>query len=105
SRLPMTTTRLVGRDEEVAELVRLLRQPDVQLVTLTGPGGSGKSRLAVTLAEQLMLDYPDGVFFVPLGTATSADVMWTSIAEAVDVPPRQRTRRGLVEYLSGRRAL
>jgi predicted ATPase/class 3 adenylate cyclase len=105
SRLPMTTTRLVGRDEDVTELVGLLRQSDVQLVTLTGPGGSGKSRLAVGLAEQLMVDYSDGVFFVPLATATSAEVMWTSIAEAVDVPPRQRTRRGLVEYLSNRRSL
>jgi predicted ATPase/class 3 adenylate cyclase len=105
SRLPMTSTRLVGRDDDVADLVDLLRQPDVQLVTLTGPGGSGKSRLAVGLAEQLMADYPDGVFFVPLASATTAEVMWTSIAEAVGVPPRQRTPRGLAEYLSERRAL
>jgi len=105
SRLPMTATRLVGRDDEVAYLVGLLRQPGVRLVTLTGPGGSGKSRLAVGLAEQLMADYPDGVFFVPLATATTAEVMWSSIAEAVDLPPRQRTPTGLVEYLSDRRVL
>ena len=105
SRLPMTATRLVGRDDEVAYLVGLLRQPGVRLVTLTGPGGSGKSRLAVGLAEQLLADYPDGVFFVPLAAATTAEVMWTSIAEAVDLPPRQRTPTGLVEYLSDRRVL
>ena len=72
SRLPMTATRLVGRDDDVAHLVGLLRQPGVRLVTLTGPGGSGKSRLAVGLAEQLLADYPDGVFFVPLAAATTA---------------------------------
>jgi len=105
SRLPMTATRLVGRDDDVAHLVGLLRQPGVRLVTLTGPGGSGKSRLAVGLAEQLLADYPDGVFFVPLAAATTAEVMWTSIAEAVDLPPRQRTPTGLVEYLSDRRVL
>ncbi|HWI34613.1 MAG TPA: adenylate/guanylate cyclase domain-containing protein, partial [Lapillicoccus sp.] len=105
SRLPMTATRMVGRDDDVAYLIGLLRQPGVRLVTLTGPGGSGKSRLAVGLAEQLMADYPDGVFFVPLAAATTAEVMWTSIAEAVDLPPRQRTPPGLVEYLSDRRVL
>ena len=105
SRLPMTTTRMVGRDDDVADLVGLLRLPDVQLVTLTGPGGSGKSRLAVGLAQQLIADYPDGVFFVPLAAATTAEVMWTSIAEAVDLPPRQRTPPGLVEYLADRRVL
>jgi predicted ATPase/class 3 adenylate cyclase len=105
SRLPMTATRMVGRDDDVAYLVGLLRQPGVRLVTLTGPGGSGKSRLAVGLAEQLMADYPDGVFFVPLAAATTTEVMWTSIAEAVDLPPRQRTPPGLVEYLSDRRVL
>jgi predicted ATPase/class 3 adenylate cyclase len=105
SRLPVTATRLVGRDEELRSLISLLQRPDVRLVTLTGPGGSGKTRLAVGVAERLMVDFPDGVYFVPLVAATKADTMWTSMAEAVGVPRRRRTPEGLVEYLSDRHVL
>jgi predicted ATPase/class 3 adenylate cyclase len=103
SSLPVPTTPLVGRDGELAELTALLRSPGVRLVTLTGPGGSGKTRLSIGVAQRLTGVFPDGVYFVPLAAVTNPDVMWTSIAEVLDVPPEGRL--SLFDYLAHRSAL
>ncbi len=105
SSLPATATVLVGRDAEVADLSALMQLPGVRLVTLTGPGGVGKTRLAIAVAQQLVTAFPDGVFFVPLAAVTSTDVMWTSIAEVLDVPPRERMPPGFFTHVAHRRAL
>lgn len=102
--LPVATTPLVGRDEERALLDGLLDAPDVRLLTLTGPGGSGKTRLAVDLAGRAAHRFPQGVWFVPLETVRTADLMWTTIATTLNVPPEARTKAGLFELL-GRRTL
>jgi len=73
SSLPQPATRLIGRDEELAELAAVVRSGDVRLLTLTGVGGTGKSRLAVDLAHQLIESFADRVYFLPVATATSAD--------------------------------
>ena len=103
--LPVPPTPLVGREGELAELEELLRSPAVRLVTLTGTGGSGKTRLAIELAQRLTADHPDGVYFVPLAAATTAEVMWTSIAAALDVPARDRTPPRLFDHLAHRSAV
>jgi class 3 adenylate cyclase len=105
SSLPVPATSLVGRDGELAELSALLQSPGVRLVTLIGPGGSGKTRLAIAVAQRLVGLFPDGVFFVPLASVTSADVMWTSIAEVLDVPPKGRIPPGFFNYVAHRSAL
>jgi predicted ATPase/class 3 adenylate cyclase len=105
SSLPRPTTSLVGRDREMAELDALLDAPDVRLVTLTGPGGSGKTRLATEVARRMVNHYPDGVFFIPLASVTTADLMWKAIAEVLDVPPEQRTPEGLFEHAAHHSAL
>jgi len=105
SSLPVPATGLVGRDGELAELVALLGSPGVRLVSLTGPGGSGKTRLAVGVAQRLVAAFPDGVYFVALAAVGSPDVMWTSIAEALDVPPEGRAPPRLFSYLAHRGAL
>ncbi len=105
SSLPRPATPLVGRDGELAELTALMGSPGVRLVTLTGPGGSGKTRLAVGLAQQLVEQFPDGVFFVSLAAVTVADVMWTSIAETLGVPPEGRVPPGLFTHVAHRSAL
>src|SRR4051812_17931225 len=66
SNLPAPLTSFVGRENEVNHIVTLLRRGDVRLLTLMGPPGVGKSRLALYAAEQLRGAFPDGVWFVPL---------------------------------------
>ena len=66
--LPAQPTPLIGRSGEVARVIERLRSEDVRLLTLTGAGGSGKTRLALQVAAELVDDFADGVFWVPLST-------------------------------------
>ena len=79
--LPAQRTSFVGREREVERVRALLRGPG--LLTLTGPGGSGKTRLAIQAASGLLADYADGVFFVELAPITDARLVPSSIADAV----------------------
>ncbi|HET9014038.1 MAG TPA: NB-ARC domain-containing protein, partial [Thermomicrobiaceae bacterium] len=81
--LPADLTSFVGRDAEVTALAELLLRDDVRLVTLTGTGGSGKTRLALRVAEEGLDAFPDGVYFVPLVPVTDPALLLPSIAEAV----------------------
>ncbi len=105
SSLPVPATPLVGRDGELAELTALFHHTGARLVMLTGPGGSGKTRLAVGLAQRLATAFPDGVYFVDLATTTTADAMWSGIAESLGVPVGLRTSPGLFAQLAHRSAL
>jgi predicted ATPase/class 3 adenylate cyclase len=105
SSLPRPATPLIGRDSELAELTALLGLPHVRLVTLTGPGGSGKTRLAVGLAHRLATSFPDGAYFVSLAAVTTPEVMWTSIAEVLDVPAEGRIPPGFFRHVEHRSAL
>lgn len=82
--LPVTATPLVGRRSELAELVGLLRG-ESRLVTITGAGGSGKTRLAVQVAAELAGDFGDGVFFVALAPVRDAALVGSAIVQAVGV--------------------
>src|SRR5215467_6683677 len=78
--LPVPLTPLVGREQEVAAVEALLRSEGVRLVTLTGLGGSGKSRLAVEAAGRLRPGFADGVRFIGLASVRSADLVSGAIA-------------------------
>ncbi|WP_406048268.1 ATP-binding protein [Kribbella sp. NBC_00889] len=105
SSLPVPANPLLGREPDLARLTGLIRQPEIRLVTLTGPGGAGKTRLAMSVAAELTNQFPGGVYFVPLAAVTSEQVMWTSIAEVLDVPPRERSPARLTSYLANRALL
>ncbi len=81
-RLPVGTTSLVGREQAIDEVAGLLGRPEVRLVTLTGPGGVGKTRLALAVGERLR-DRFDEIVFVPLETATRREQALAGIARAV----------------------
>ena len=80
--LPVGTTSLVGREQAIDEVAGLLGRPEVRLVTLTGPGGVGKTRLALAVGDRLRDRFDDAVF-VPLETATRREQVLAGIARAV----------------------
>ena len=85
STLPIQATPFVGRQAELARIAQLLATPVSRLVTLVGPGGIGKTRLAIEAARQQVALFPDGVYFVPLAPVESPHVLASVIAEALSV--------------------
>ncbi len=82
--LPTQTTTFIGREEDLNEIKRLLLdEPACRLLTLVGPGGIGKSRLALAAAAQMVNAFPDGVFFVPLAAVDDANYIVPAIAEVL----------------------
>jgi predicted ATPase/transcriptional regulator with XRE-family HTH domain len=83
--LPMSRTRLIGREQEVADIRALLLRDAVGLVTLTGPAGTGKTRLGLSLAAEVMEYFPDGMHFVALDAITSPDLVPAAIAQVLEI--------------------
>ncbi|GAB4436320.1 MAG: hypothetical protein OHK0015_28000 [Chloroflexi bacterium OHK40] len=84
--LPQQPTPLFGRANEVAALMRLLDDPACRLITLSGPGGIGKTRLAIEVAAQVRSQYADGVAFAALQHVPSASLLASAIADALRLP-------------------
>jgi predicted ATPase/class 3 adenylate cyclase len=91
--LPPQLSSFVGREEEVAEVERLLDH--TRLLTLTGPGGSGKSRLALRVADELLTGYQDGAWFVDLSPVTDPELVPAAVAKALVIP--EAARRPVLE--------
>src|SRR5262249_27411311 len=85
-RLPAQFTRFFGREEEIASLATMLRAPETRLVTTTGAGGSGKTRLAVAGAGRLQAGFDGAVWFVPLAEVAEARRIGDAIRDAMDLP-------------------
>src|SRR5260370_10863362 len=97
SNLPAQFTPLIGREQEVAAVCTLLRRPEVRLVTLTRPGGVGKTRLILQAATDLLNDFGDGVCFVPLAPMSDPDLVIPTIAQTLGI--KEGGGRPLLELL------
>ena len=95
--LPKPLTSFIGRERELAQARRLLEGS--YLVTLTGPGGSGKTRLCIALAAQVADEYPDGVYFVPLAPVRDPGLVPSTIAQSIGL--QDARDRPLMEHLVG----
>ena len=83
--LPVPATPFLGRRSEVSEVVELVKRPDVRLVTLTGPGGTGKTRLALQAVAEAADEFPDGLWWVPLAPLRDPAVVAATTARALGV--------------------
>jgi predicted ATPase len=97
--LPVPATAFLGRERELAEVAGLLQQDGVRLLTLTGTGGTGKTRLALQAAAEVSDGYPDGVWWVPLASVRDPDLVFAQAARTVE------SRNGLAVHISDRRLL
>jgi predicted ATPase/class 3 adenylate cyclase len=97
--LPVPPTPFLGREDELAEVVRLLTREGVRLLTLIGPGGTGKTRLALQAAAEAAEAFPDGVWWVPLAPLRDQSLLLPAVAQALEV--REEPGTPLAETLTG----
>ena len=105
--LPLQPTLLVGREREVAEIADRARNEEARLLTLTGPGGMGKTRLALQAGADLLEEFEDGVFFVVLATITDPERVASTIAGPLGLKESgdQPLEEGLKAYLRDKNLL
>ncbi len=104
---PVPPTPFLGRARELAEAAELIERHDVRLVTLTGPGGTGKTRLATQAAAEAAGSFPDGLWWVSLAPLRDARLLVFTLAQAlgVDEQPGRALAGSLADRLAGARAL
>ncbi|KAA0256137.1 MAG: hypothetical protein EDM79_20400, partial [Chloroflexi bacterium] len=107
SNLPTLPTPLIGRQHEVDELRKLLRDPHCRMLTVAGPGGMGKTRLALETASHTQPDYEDGVYFVPLAPIQSSRYLIPVIADSMGftLQGEHEPKEQLFNYLKDKHTL
>jgi predicted ATPase/DNA-binding CsgD family transcriptional regulator len=100
-------TSFIGRQEELVEVTDLLSDPECRLLTLTGPGGIGKTRLAIQATNNIIDDFSEGVFFIPLDALRSPDLIAPTITDKLGLPitSKEDPTDQLLDYLQNRTTL
>jgi predicted ATPase/DNA-binding SARP family transcriptional activator len=108
TRLPIPPTPFIGRHPELEQVKSLILSPSCRLLTLTGPGGTGKTRLSIQAASEINSVFSDGAFFVPLDSLNAGDGMVSAIAKALDFyfyQGEERPRQQLLDYFREKHTL
>ena len=105
--LPIPATPFLGRDDELRDLLERASEPGVRVLTLTGPGGTGKTRLGLQLAAEISSTYPDGVWWVPLASVREASLVASALARVleIDEEPGRSLAASIVDGLARRKVL
>ena len=105
--LPAPLTPFLGREEELRELGRIMADKGTRVLTVTGPGGVGKTRLALQVAAESAEAFPDGVFWVGLAPVRDASLLPATVAQALEVgeQPDRMVTESVIAALAGKRAL
>src|SRR5687767_8994243 len=104
--LPVPATTFLGREQELAEVAELL-QNGARLLTLTGPGGTGKTRLAIHAAAEAADSFPDGIWWVPMASLRGANLLLSSVAQALGIEeqPGRELGETVAAQLAGKQTL
>jgi predicted ATPase/transcriptional regulator with XRE-family HTH domain len=107
SNLPTPLTRIIGRSADSADVTAMLKRPGVRFVTLTGPGGVGKTRLAIQVASDVRAQFPEGVWFVGLADLSRPDQVLPAIAQSFRLAQTGERSIGeqLADYVASKRML
>ncbi len=105
--LPAQITSLIGRKKEKDEIIRILNHPEVRLLTLTGVGGIGKTRLSLVVGTELLKEFDDGIFFVDLSSAQTTEAVLWVLTQALELKlsGRQSLIDILKEYIKAKKIL
>jgi predicted ATPase/DNA-binding XRE family transcriptional regulator len=105
SNLPVQVTSFIGRQREIDEVGKLLRDPEIRLLTLTGPGGSGKTRLALQVSGDAVEDFGDGVFLVELAPVMEPTQVMTAVRTGLGIQEGTRSELETVRNWLGKKQL